>query len=244
MTINMYSVRLHTGKLAKAKDEAVQITRAMNDAISQALTFKDPDLTDVGLAKKREELVKQFREAGAADLRKLQAEIDYSRDYLARTLQENTASPTDAYTIARTTQKWQQVEMRLNAGQNMHRIIAEADADTLAAIRDYAPAWLATLQTNPGGLEDAVKGWLGQTRTDPGVALNRAILARSAQIADRDTAELITGNLQADVHLAAAKPWLTAAGNLMEGIHIDMAATAIESKYAGEELAATVPDAA
>ncbi|WP_263091699.1 hypothetical protein [Curtobacterium sp. RIT-PI-V] len=52
-----------------------------------------------------------------------------------------------------TSNEWAKVEVRLNAGQNLAKLIESADRETLAAIVDQMPTRLVTTSPEP---EDAI----------------------------------------------------------------------------------------
>ena len=88
---------------------------------------------------------------------------------------------TDAAAIARTTAKWQQVQIRLSAGMPLHDIMSRADVETVHAIAEFGPSWAEAESFKAG----AGRGSRGQGAPDHS-ALHRAVEERLSQLSGPD----------------------------------------------------------
>ncbi|MBO0920364.1 hypothetical protein J1G42_05940 [Cellulomonas sp. zg-ZUI222] len=175
--------------------EAATLKRQLQADISAAQTHRDPNLSPEGLSAKRAELTKSARERHAAALSSLRTRMEAEASTTAEQA-EKVRPQADADTLAR---KWGQVRMRLDAAIPLQRIVAKADAETLAAIREYAPTWFEVQheKRQPSGL----------TRTDADVSaamrqLTNSIDARLIEIGDATTAEAIKADREARAAVA------------------------------------------
>jgi len=175
--------------------EAATLKQQLQSDMSAAHTYRDPNLSPEGLSAKRAELAKAARERHATALASLRTRMD-AEARAAADRAERSRPQADADTLAR---KWEQVRMRLGAAIPLQRIVAKADAETLAAIREYAPTWFEVQheKRQPSGL----------TRNDADVSvsmrqLTNTIDARLIEIGDAATAEAIKADREARAAVA------------------------------------------
>lgn len=156
MTINTYSVRLHSQRLADAKARATELARSLATALDRAASYTDPSLSAEGLRDKRSAMAKEFRAAGEADLSTLRSEIESSQSYLAATAREAASVANDPAALIQAEQKWRQVQTMLDAGINLRDILSTADEQTTRAIAEFGPSWATAKDFRPSYLEDHV----------------------------------------------------------------------------------------
>lgn len=214
--------------LREAPARAAALARSLQEALGKARAYTDPNLSSEGLQQKREELAKQFREAGSVDLEKLELDVRVSHRAFTERATALMHIPQRSADLIRAEQKWRQVETMLNAGQSLQGIIAAADEVTVRAIAEWVPSWLATQSRARTDIDSAIRSWLGQEPTDTAAALRGPLYARLSEVlSDPESRELAAGASTADSHLAAAQPWLTAARSWVEYGSADMLGTAI-----------------
>ena len=118
------------------------IHRGLDDALREANGYQDPNLSPEGLQAKRAELAKTARQTAAPKLATLVAEVKAAKVIAASSSSATLPKVgTNADATARTTAKWAQVKVRLDAGMSMRDIIKTADIDTIHAIGEYGPSY-------------------------------------------------------------------------------------------------------
>lgn len=246
MTIYAESVRIHATALAQGKERAVAIANATKDAIARARLYRDPTLSDKGLEEKRAELEQEFRAAARVDFDKLSKSLSAAQSYLAEQARSHIGITNDAAALIRAEQKWRQVQHRLDAGQeNLWTILRTADADTARAIAEFGPSWASAQFDRPGGIDGAVRAWLGETPEDSAAALQRAVYARVATVdPDPSARALFAAAASVEAHLAPARPWLDASRYLIEHGSADILGAAVASRIAESSGSADRTDSA
>ena len=243
MTIYITTVRGFAETLGTAKDRAYKLLHDTQDALAKASTYKDPNLSAEGVTAKRAELKSTFRGAAKNEHTKLASEVTHARQYLAEKAYEHTRLPKDTATLMQAQMRWQQVQMRLESGQDIRKVLQTADESTALAIAEYAPAWIAAHDSIPPSMGDLVHAQITDTPPTPeeGIAaIQRLIYARLAETAaDPALRELLAAETAAETQAAIAEPWIAAGGNLIDGGHVDTINAAIASQMA----ASTAPGA-
>ncbi|MFI9261154.1 hypothetical protein ACIGT4_26115 [Streptomyces sioyaensis] len=150
------------------KTELVELRRRLSDALAEARTFRDPDLTEEANARRRAELERTARQQATADLNRIEREANNAATLVRTVADKATAAgrPRDAteQLLAETRQAraWDRARALLDAGRTVPEVIAGSDADTLHALRAELPTYLAAQRTKPQGLAGA-----GFTEIDP-----------------------------------------------------------------------------
>ncbi|MEU9758896.1 hypothetical protein [Streptomyces sp. NPDC047985] len=147
------------------------LRRRLDDGLSQARTFRDPDLTDEANARRRAEMERAARERASTELdaieRKTKAAAEQIRAYAERTSTPTACDATEQLLAeTRRGRAWDRARALLDAGRSTADVIASADIDTLSALRVELPTYLATRAAKPEGLAD-----LGWTEADPAPVL-------------------------------------------------------------------------
>ncbi len=207
-------------------NEAATLKRQLQADMSAAQSHRDPNLSPEGLSAKRAELAKAARERHAGTLAALRTRMEAE----ARTAAERAekARPqADAATLAR---KWEQVRMRLDAAIPLQRIVAKADAETLAAIREYAPTWFDVQHAKgqPTGLD--------YNAADVSTALHQlgnSIDARLIEIGDEATAEAIKADREARAAVAEFAQHVAYMDGVMSGRGGDALGSAVAAAIQG-----------
>ncbi len=147
--------------IAAAKQQLRDVRTALTQDINKARAYLDPDLSGEGLVKRRQELETAARTKHAPTIDGIDSSISDSTRQLTNAWDKYkpVVNWTDPASIQRAQAKWDQARMRLDAGIRLEDVTANADLDTLAALAEWAPAWLDT-QHRPtnAGLEGAVRG--------------------------------------------------------------------------------------
>ncbi|WP_404475132.1 hypothetical protein [Microbacterium aerolatum] len=246
MTIYITTVRGAAERLATAHANASALAKGIRDALGKAAAFTDPNLSDQGLVAKRQELAQEFRDAARADYNNLAENVAWGRRTLAEHARENVQIPDEPAALIRAQQKWQQVEQRLNAGQDLPTIMRTADEVTARAVAEFAPSWASAQYDRPEGLDGAVRAWLGETPSDASEWIQRAAYRRLAEVArDPNARELFAAETAAERQAKMAQPWLTVSESLVEGRAADFLGAAIASQVAAQSApSAAAPEAA
>lgn len=245
MPIYTTSVRNAAQTLSAAATGASTLARQLGDALARASTYRDETLSETGLASKRQELRTEFRAAAGNDLAALRGKVTAAAEYLAEQSVANLPMPADAVGMMRLQNAWANVERLLAAGKDIRTVLADADITTALAVREFGGAWLEAQSFRPPTLWDAIEGWLGKEHTSATAWLERAVNARIADITPNgDLAELLRAANAAPGQVAAAQPWLDAAGGLVEGRTADMTGAAIASAMIAKTTSAENAEAA
>ena len=110
--------------------------------------------------------------------------------------------------------KWDQARMRLDTGMSLRQIVATADADTLAAIKEWAPTWIdvqaqARQPSSPQGVGPGTARTLEQ--------LINSIDERLLVIGDDGTREAIEADREARSAVAVFEQHAAHIGRLVAG---------------------------
>lgn len=100
---------------------------------------------------------------------------------------------------AETSAQWAKVKMLLDAGKNLHQVVASADPGMLHAIKEWGPTYLQAENTK--GKPATLAGGGQDAAVDP-AHLERSITQRWCKVLDDDSAGRITGGLDAAVTAA------------------------------------------
>ena len=240
------SVRQAANTLSTAKDSAVKLARGLQDALSRAAAYHDPNMSDEGLSAKRAELSAQFKQAAQTDLNTLQTGVEHARTMLAQYARENTSIQLDPATLIRSEQLWRQVERQLDAGMEMRSILATADADTALAILEFGPSWAKASGYRPPNMQEAIEAVLtGAKAADAGAWVQRLAYKRIAETtSDAQLAELLNATAAADGQYATALPYLQATSSLIVNGSADMVGAGVASQLAEREATTTTPGTA
>ncbi|WP_400158530.1 hypothetical protein [Arthrobacter sp. BPSS-3] len=117
--------------------ELNHLSRDYRISVEEASAHTSEFLTAEGLRDRREKMIAQANFTHAAKLRQLQARMDTAAYRIQSRAQE--ALPKAP---ASTRDSWERVKMLLDAGQSLAQVIGKADAQSLHAIREWAPTWL------------------------------------------------------------------------------------------------------
>ncbi|WP_434811856.1 hypothetical protein [Microbacterium sp. bgisy189] len=147
-------------------------------ALATAMRFNDANLSEQGNAQRRRDIVSKAR----ADLlakRPLLPQSGESRDSVLASMTATTADE-----IARLQHAQSKVRARLDAGQPLSRIIADADEQTALAIADLVDTLPQVLQSNDGAaIVDETRSLVFDRLADLGVeraATSRDMAQRNA----------------------------------------------------------------
>lgn len=148
-------------RVQRAAARLAELQSDATDDLRDAAAHHDPRLNPDGLGARRTELQQQVREQTARRLAQLQQRIDREskvvRDYAERVRPR--IRPDDVAGHLRLQQSWERVKLRLEAGQDLTRVLRSSDADTALAIRVFGPDWLSAQHGTEGdGLADALAG--------------------------------------------------------------------------------------
>uniref|UniRef100_A0AAU2JND4 Uncharacterized protein n=1 Tax=Streptomyces sp. NBC_00049 TaxID=2903617 RepID=A0AAU2JND4_9ACTN len=147
------------------------LRRRLDDGLSQARTFRDPDLTDEANARRRAEMERAARERAGTELDSIEhttnAAAEQIRAYAER-MSAPTARDATEQLLAETRRgrAWDRTRALLDAGRSAADVIGSADVDTLRALRVELPSYLAARSAKPEGLAG-----LGWTEADPAPVL-------------------------------------------------------------------------
>ncbi|MFJ7209809.1 hypothetical protein ACIQWR_40585 [Streptomyces sp. NPDC098789] len=182
---SIIDAQLALAKVRRAREtDLTGLRRRLDDAIGQARTFRDPDLTDEANARRRMELERAAREQAAVELDGIEHATNTAAEQI-RTYAERTSTPTlrDAteQLLAETRQgrAWDRARALLDSGRSSADVIGSADVDTLRALRVELPSYLAARRSKPEGLAS-----LDWTEADPDPVLrtiDRALADRLPQ---------------------------------------------------------------
>lgn len=229
------SVRIDAEILAKAGQNAAELTKVMRSEIDRAKADKNPNLSEHG--RRQNELA--FREAGKTDLTNLANRIASARSYLTEQAKQHARIPDEAAALIRSEQKWRHAERMLDAGQDLRDVLSNADADTARAIAEFAPSWAAAKDYRPGGIGGAIAKWMGETPAETVDVIRNSVYARLAKVdPDPDARELFAAAAVADAQTAVAQPWLAAAERISETGVADILSTSISAQIAQQALSA------
>jgi hypothetical protein len=171
---------------------------------------------------------------------RLRTLIDGEADAAAQHLEK--ARPqvgNDPQSLLRLQQRWDQVRMRLDSGASLQRVIASADADTLTAIREWAPTWLAAQadSARPAGME-------GLEFDDPDVApIMRSLDERLAEVSGNGFSTVNQRAKEAAGDAAYAASVAPRLEGQLQGINVgsDGLTAAVEAHYAAANATAGLP---
>lgn len=171
---------LATVRRARETDLA-GLRRRLDDGLSQARTFRDPDLTDEANARRRAEMERAAREHAGTELdgieRTTNAAAEQIRAYAERISAPTTGTATEQLLAeTRRGRAWDRTRALLDAGRSVADVIGSADVDTLRALRVELPSYLIARRAKPEGLDG--RGW---TEADPAPVLrtiDRALVDR------------------------------------------------------------------
>lgn len=122
------------------EQDAVVLKHQLEADLAAAHSHTDTNLTPDGLAKKRNELARAARDRAAVALDALRTQMSVEADASSAHAAKVRPKLPDGSVLQR---KWDQARMQLEAGIPLQRVVSSADADTLAAIKEWAPTWLA-----------------------------------------------------------------------------------------------------
>lgn len=208
--------------LSATLDDAL---RRHTNAQRDAAHLQDPDLSLPALERRRADLAAQARATFAAEVAQVRRDADALTHRHARQL-DRVPAPQGS-----TRDAWERVRMLLDAGRSLPEVIATADADTLLAIREWAPTYLETLAPAP---------LPGTPRQPVDVApLERSVRERWAQLkGDKDlTAALAEEPALAGLQVRLKHAEAVAGGN----DHAAGLAGAVEAQLAEQTAARTLP---
>ncbi|MFI5805787.1 hypothetical protein [Streptomyces sp. NPDC051561] len=137
-----------------------ELRRQLEDALSKAHAFRDPDLTAEATQRRRAELTTAARTRAAAELDRIERETRTAAEQVrAHADRATTPAYRDAseQLLAETRQgrAWERARALLDAGRTPRDIIEGADLDTLHALRAELPTYLSAQHTKPQGLAGA-----------------------------------------------------------------------------------------
>jgi hypothetical protein len=228
-----------TARVAAFKGDLLTLEREYGDKVQAARAFTDPHLTAEGLDAKRTELVAQAGAQIGPRLDRLTELLDIAVTDLNAAAQA--ARPalnwSDAASIQRAQVKWDQARMLLTKGVPIRDVIANADVDTLLALREWGPSWL-----DAEAYQATDQGLAGFTPTDH-AAFERTIDQRIANVAGGDTAAALHAANDATATAAYAAPVVRQLRADLSGIrggNTTMGA-AIEATFAEQAARATWP---
>ncbi|MFF1411961.1 hypothetical protein ACFVX6_19680 [Streptomyces sp. NPDC058289] len=155
---SIIDAQLSLATVRRAREtDLTALRRRLDDGLSQARTFRDPDLTDEANARRRTEMERAARERAGTELdgieRTTNAAAEQIRAYAERTSAPTTRDATEQL-LAETRQgrAWDRTRALLDAGRSAADVIGSADVDTLRALRVELPSYLAGRRAKPEGL--------------------------------------------------------------------------------------------
>lgn len=235
MTIYITTVRGAAERLSKAHTNASAFAKEMRAELNKAASHTDPHLSAEGLTAKRRELAQASRDAGRVNFDKIAENVEWAQKSLAAAARENVRIADDPAALIRAQQRWAQVQQRLDAGQDLHTLLRDADETTARAIAEFAPSWASAKYTRPEGLEPSIRAWLGETPDDAVSSIHRAVYRRLADASsDPNARELFAAAEAAETQVAIAQPWLDAGRGLVDQGPVDFLAASIASAIAAQ----------
>lgn len=146
-------------RLATARERLLQLRREADAELKTAASFKDdpnhPAFTPEGLQKHRDGLRAKVRAKYEPKVAELQSQIKADAKAAEEWFESNQPKlGDDPGKLMRAQSKWDQARGMLDAGASIREVIASADAETLVAIREWAPNYLTTQarKEHPAGL--------------------------------------------------------------------------------------------
>lgn len=217
------------------ENEAAALKQTLQVDLSEAYRHDNPNLTPEGLAQKRSELAKAAQQRGGVVLAALRARMTAEATAVSERAAKVRPRVDDPATIQR---KWDQARMRLDAGMSLRQVVATADADTLAAITEWAPTWLDVQAhlSQPSGVEGA-KPDTARTLAQ----LHNSIDERLLVIGDDGTRSAIEADREARSAAAVFEQHATHVGRLVAGTASDPMAAAVAALYEGQAVGAGLP---
>jgi len=220
-------------RLATARQRLKDLRAEASTAIREVATHKDHDLTAEGLEKRRVELRSQARAKFEPRIDQLQAQIRSDAETAEQWLERSRPQlGDDAGQLIRAQIKWDQVRTQLDAGATLRQVIASADADTLLAIREWAPSHLSSeaRKVHPKGLAagefEAPEKLVGDTLA--------AVDGRLAEVAGGDFSQAMKIAKSAREEAAYSAPLLQHANAELAGSPTDPVRAAIDAHYGAQ----------
>lgn len=215
------------------KESIFTMGREFGDELHAARSHQDRDLTPEGLDKHRQMLADRTRARYRSRIAEQREAVALAESADARSFDKyrpriDWNSPAS---VAKAQAKWESVKTRLDAGIGVSNIVANADADTLAALREYYPAH-AEAQAELTGSRTRIPG---EPHSQPDLTgFHRGLDERAAEIGGAGAAST-HATWRASVALAAwAGPTLDQYDAAAEGRedHPNSALAAINAHYA------------
>lgn len=225
----------HKDRLSVATNVAAQASRDASAALQQAANYRDPNLSDEGLAARRRELREQQAAASREVVTSLRNQVRESLAnvrFVAGETRPRVAN--DPAALIRSQQKWDQARTMLESGTAMENILRNADLDTVLAIEEFGPSWIASRTRKDVGI-------FRDFDADPTAATGRfrdEIDRRLVHISDPDTAAAITALRVGEAQAQAAAEWLDHTEARIDGREVSDLDVAIRSEYAEGHAAA------
>lgn len=222
-------------RVQKTRGTITQLHRDLKEALSEATNFHDPHLNADGLAAKRQELKDRARETYAAKIEGLREQLE--RDTSVLQAEADRAGPSlgdDPASLMRAQMKWDQTRMKLEAGIPLRRVIDDAQADALLALREWAPTWLAAQQHQSA--DHSLMGAMAATGPDVD-GIIAAIDGRLSQVAGGDYGTVLSWARGAAAEGAYAAPMLEHFTGVLNGTPEgkDALGAAIAARMAADE---------
>jgi len=231
----MTTYELHTARerVGISPKDAAALSRKLSAELAAAGGHTDPNLSAEGLTAKRAELARTARQRADAALGTLRSQLTSDSKALGE-FAEQRRPRVDADTMSR---KWEQVRMRLDAGIPVQRIVAKADAETLAAIREYGDAWFETQHQShqPSG----VMGSEADT-TASMEQLNNSIDARLIEVGDDHTKWAVEADREARSAVAVFEQHAAHIGRLVAGTASSSLESSVAAHFAGQAAGAAL----
>jgi len=219
----------HKDRLGVATNVAAQASRDATAALGQAANYRDPNLSDEGLAARRRELREQHANASREVVTSLRNQVKESLAnvrFVASETRPKVAN--DPAALIRSQQKWDQARTMLESGTAMENILRNADLDTVLAIEEFGPSWIASRTRKDVGI-------FRDFDADPAAATGRfrdEIDRRLVHISDPDTAAAISALRVGEAQAQAASEWLDHTEARIDGRGGSDMEVAIRARYA------------
>jgi len=220
----------HRDRLGVATKVASQASRDATAALGQAANYRDPNLSDDGLAARRRELREQHANASREVVASLRNQVKESLANVRFVASETRPkiAKNDGAALIRSQQKWDQARTMLESGTAMENILRNADLDTVLAIEEFGPSWIASRTRKDVGI-------FRDFDADPTAATGRfrdEIDRRLVHISDPDTAAAITALRVGEAQAQAAAEWLDHTEARIDGRGGSDMEVAIRAQYA------------
>jgi hypothetical protein len=215
-------------RYGKLTEQAIALMRDVEATRTSIASFTDPDLSEQGIAQRRQAGLKALREQLPERVEALarKAESERSRfEEAFSAARPRLPQTADARMIAQ--QKWSQVKLLLDSGRPIQDLIKRADVDTALAIEEFAPSYLEARLPAPTGV-------MRHGEEPPHVDLAPLVENRLAELVGSDLATKLSDARESIRDHAMSAPYLQYLDHVARGIDRgdSRMAAAIESSYA------------